>query len=126
MENGKAIPFAQFLALVVLVLNIGVSNAKIDGICSPSSCGNILNISSPFRLKTDPENCGDWRYELSCENNLTVLYLYSVKYLVRAINYNNYTIRIANANVQKGNCSSILNHSLNQYNFSSGVAYYTY
>ncbi|XP_035542786.1 rust resistance kinase Lr10-like isoform X2 [Juglans regia] len=27
--------------------------------CAPSSCGNIPNISYPFRLKGDPPNCGD-------------------------------------------------------------------
>ncbi|GMN19786.1 hypothetical protein TIFTF001_042923 [Ficus carica] len=102
MESGRPMLSARFMAfLVLIVLFLGTSNAKIDGICSPSSCGNILNISSPFRLKTDLENCGDLKYELSCENNLTVLYLYSVKYLVKAINYNNYTIRIADAIVQK-------------------------
>ncbi|KAG6655697.1 hypothetical protein CIPAW_05G233700 [Carya illinoinensis] len=30
--------------------------------CVPSSCGNIPNISYPFRLKGNPPNCGDKRY----------------------------------------------------------------
>ncbi|GMN32837.1 hypothetical protein TIFTF001_041796, partial [Ficus carica] len=129
MESGRSILSGRFMAflVVLIVLFLGTSNAKIDGIiCSPSSCGDILNISSPFRLKSDPENCGNSRYELSCENNLTVLYLYSVKYLVKAINYSNYTIRIVNANVQKDNCSSIPNHSLNKYDFRYDEAYDTY
>ncbi|GMN21222.1 hypothetical protein TIFTF001_048850, partial [Ficus carica] len=133
MRSGFLV-FLRFLAFAVIGESLkpvgrenGASNAKIDGICSPSSCGDILNISSPFRLKSDPENCGNSRYELSCENNLTVLYLYSVKYLVKAINYNNYTIRIVDANVQKDNCSSIPNHSLNEYDFMSyDDAYDTY
>ena len=54
--------------------------------CPPSSCGNIPDISYPFRLRTDPNECGDKRYTLSCENDntSTVLYLYSTtsgKYL---------------------------------------------
>nr|DAD29542.1 TPA_asm: hypothetical protein HUJ06_031010 [Nelumbo nucifera] len=45
--------------------------------CAPSSCGKITNISYPFRLKGDPRlDCGDRRYELSCEDNRTVLYLH--------------------------------------------------
>ncbi|XAR52227.1 hypothetical protein NMG60_11020176 [Bertholletia excelsa] len=69
----------------------------------PSSCGNILNISHPFRLKGDPEHCGDKKYELSCENNRTVLSSYSGKYYVEAINYQNYTIRLVDVGIRKGN-----------------------
>ncbi|GMN71649.1 hypothetical protein TIFTF001_054132, partial [Ficus carica] len=128
MESGRPVLSARFMmALLVLILNIGTSNAKSGAqICSPSSCGDILNISSPFRLNTDPEHCGDSRYELSCEDNLTVLSLYSVKYLVKSINYNNYTIRIADANVRKDNCSSTPYYSLSKLNFSYEDSYRIY
>ncbi|KAM3682005.1 hypothetical protein ACJW31_12G039800 [Castanea mollissima] len=66
----------------------------VNHTCSASSCGNIHNISFPFQLSTDPENCGYPDYELSCENNRTVLYLFGVIYYVQEISYNNYTIRI--------------------------------
>ena len=61
--------------------------------CRPSSCGDIQNISNPFRLKGDPLGCGhpDPAYELVCENNSTILY---GKYHVAEINYHNYTIRV--------------------------------
>lgn len=85
--------------------------------CKPSSCGNILDISYPFRLESNPQNCGDSRYNLYCENNLTVLYLYFGKYYVQSINYENYTIRVVDSNVRKGNCSSIPRYSLAKYNF---------
>ncbi|KAG6655692.1 hypothetical protein CIPAW_05G233500 [Carya illinoinensis] len=66
--------------------------------CVPSSCGNISNISYPFRLKGDPPKCGDARYELSCdENNPMLLSLHGSRYYVSQINYNNYTIRIVDA-----------------------------
>ncbi|KAF5462877.1 hypothetical protein F2P56_018847 [Juglans regia] len=66
--------------------------------CPPSSCGNIPNISYLFRLKGDPPNCGDQRYELSCDdNNHTLLSLNGSKYYVSQINYNNYTIRIVDS-----------------------------
>ena len=61
-----------FIALV-LVHETCSATAKVNHHCAPSSCGNIHNISFPFRLKNDPENCGDSKYELSCENNHTVL-----------------------------------------------------
>ncbi|CAJ2674648.1 unnamed protein product [Trifolium pratense] len=85
--------------------------------CPASSCGKISNISYPFRLKDDPIHCGDRRYELSCENNVTTLYLYSSKYHVKSINYNNFTIRLVDSGIQQDNCSSLPLNSLSQSNF---------
>ncbi|RVW91825.1 Rust resistance kinase Lr10 [Vitis vinifera] len=79
--------------------------------CRPSSCGDIQNISIPFRLKGDPLGCGhpDPAYELVCENNHTILY---GKYYVEEINYHNYTIRIIVAGLEKSNCFSLPLYSL--------------
>ncbi|WRX16936.1 Serine-threonine/tyrosine-protein kinase [Theobroma cacao] len=107
-------------AVVFLALPRETCNAKGNHHCSPPSCGSIQNISYPFRLNSDPHNCGVPRYNLSCQNNLTVLNLKSGKYYVQAINYNNYTIRLVDAGVQKGNCSSIPQYSLSYNNFTSG------
>ncbi|CAJ2674625.1 unnamed protein product [Trifolium pratense] len=85
--------------------------------CPPSSCGKIFNITYPFRLKDDPIHCGDSRYELSCENNVTTLYLYSAKYHVQSINYNNFTIRLVDPGVQESNCSSFPRNFLSRSNF---------
>ncbi|KAK7373020.1 hypothetical protein VNO80_06414 [Phaseolus coccineus] len=86
--------------------------------CPTSSCGKITNISRPFRLKRDPIYCGDSRYELDCENNVTVLYLYSGKYHVQAINYNNFTIRVVDPGVEEPSCSSLPRYFLSKSNFS--------
>ncbi|KAL6321674.1 hypothetical protein AAG906_031182 [Vitis piasezkii] len=74
--------------------------------CRPSSCGDIQNISIPFRLKGDPLGCGhpDPAYELACENNRTILH---GKYYVEEINYHNYTIRVIVAGLEKSNCFSL-------------------
>ncbi|KAJ9678762.1 hypothetical protein PVL29_020838 [Vitis rotundifolia] len=79
--------------------------------CRPSSCGDIKNISNPFRLKGDPLGCGhpDPAYELVCENNRTILY---GKYHVAEINYDNYTIRVVVAGLEKSNCFSLPLYSL--------------
>ncbi|XP_035543188.1 LEAF RUST 10 DISEASE-RESISTANCE LOCUS RECEPTOR-LIKE PROTEIN KINASE-like 2.8 [Juglans regia] len=95
-----------------------------NGTCSPSSCGSIQNISYPFRLMADPPNCGDQRYKLSCENNITVLYLYGGKYYVQEINYSDYTIRVVDSGIQRANFSSIPPYFLTSYNFSDGDPYY--
>lgn len=86
--------------------------------CRPSSCGDMLNISDPFRLKGDPSGCGDSRYELACENNRTILNLYRGKYYVEEINYQNYSIRVVDPGLKKGNCLSTPLYHLTPENFS--------
>ncbi|XP_057950444.1 LEAF RUST 10 DISEASE-RESISTANCE LOCUS RECEPTOR-LIKE PROTEIN KINASE-like 1.2 [Malania oleifera] len=92
--------------------------------CRPSSCGNIPNISYPFRLKGDPPNCGNHSYELSCEvrNNRTVLvlHLYSGEFYVQEINYSSYSMRVVDPGVlNPQNCSnSSPLYSLSNSNFS--------
>ncbi|KAL9380274.1 hypothetical protein Peur_025931 [Populus x canadensis] len=107
-----ALPF-----LVILSTHHSCSATKnTTNYCAPSSCGNIHNISYPFRLNTDPESCGNKNYELACENNVRpTLYLNMEKYYVQAINYNNFTIRLVSAAVQKDDCFSIPHHSLTEY-----------
>ncbi|TQE10413.1 hypothetical protein C1H46_004010 [Malus baccata] len=90
------------------------------------SCGNI-DISSPFRLKGDPQHCGNRTYELTCEENVTVLYLYNRKFYAKAINYNNFTIRVVDAAVQKkDNYYSIPRYSFTSSSFSYRDPYSTY
>ncbi|KAF3432824.1 hypothetical protein FNV43_RR23926 [Rhamnella rubrinervis] len=75
---------------------------KDHHLCLASSCGSISNISYPFRLKGhDPPNCGDPRFELSCENNRTIFYLYSLKFYVLKISYDPYfpSVQIVDANL---------------------------
>ncbi|XP_050282739.1 LEAF RUST 10 DISEASE-RESISTANCE LOCUS RECEPTOR-LIKE PROTEIN KINASE-like 2.2 [Quercus robur] len=116
---------AGLTALIALALVHETLSAS-DHYCPPSSCGNIPNISFPFRLKSDPESCGDPRYELSCENNRTVLHLFAGKYYVQKINYNNYTIRVADSGIHDDNYFSTPSYSLYRYNFSNRYdrAYY--
>ncbi|KAK7848853.1 hypothetical protein CFP56_004169 [Quercus suber] len=51
---------AGLTALIVLVfVHKTCSTENNIHQCAPSSCGNIQNISNPFRLTSDPEACGD-------------------------------------------------------------------
>ncbi|KAM7478019.1 hypothetical protein LguiA_026232 [Lonicera macranthoides] len=113
-------------AMLVLVQFPQTPNGKQNGYCKPSSCGNIHNISYPFRLKGDPENCGDPRYELACEDDLNLMVLYSRKYFVQAINYLNFTIRLVDSTIKKDNCSSLPLYSLIISDFKRGDAYSPY
>ena len=92
--------------------------------CRPSSCGDIAKISDPFRLKGDPSGCGDHQYELACENNRTIINLNHKKYYVAQINYHNYTIRVVNPGIKKGNCFSTPLYSLTSQQLGYGDPYY--
>ncbi|KAI8029832.1 Rust resistance kinase Lr10 [Camellia lanceoleosa] len=123
MFGGKII-LAGYTTLVVLVLFSVICYAwKILQHCDPSSCGNNDNITHPFRLKGDPKNCGDKGYELECENNRTVLHLFSGKYYVEEINHHKKTIRVVDVGIHKDDCSSLPLHSLTYYNFSNSYQY---
>jgi hypothetical protein len=112
--------WVRVILLVLLLLQHASSNAltiEQEHTCPPSSCGKLSKISYPFRLRNDPSHCGDSRYELSCENNVTTLYLYSAKYHVQYINYNNFTIRVVDPGVQQDNCSSLPRYFLSSSDF---------
>ncbi|KAJ4839330.1 hypothetical protein Tsubulata_029965 [Turnera subulata] len=115
--------FAGCLACLFLpVLFFQTCKASI---CA-SSCGHLHNISYPFRLANDPQRCGEHSYTLHCEKNVPVLYLYLGRYIVQAINYHNFTIRLVDDGVQKDNCSSLPRSSLHYGNFVDGDPYAWY
>ncbi|XP_043700285.1 LEAF RUST 10 DISEASE-RESISTANCE LOCUS RECEPTOR-LIKE PROTEIN KINASE-like 2.4 [Telopea speciosissima] len=89
---------------MVLVLASSRVVAVVDeGPKCSSYCGDIHNISYPFRLKGDPSNCGDSFYELTCENNQTILLINSQKYVVKHIYYEALQIRVVHSAIEKDN-----------------------
>ncbi|KAM1285127.1 hypothetical protein ACFX2I_027938 [Malus domestica] len=116
MCRGSLLLVAYGALLLLFLLPLICSQTSIpenNSVCT-LSCGNI-DISSPFRLKGDPQHCGNPTYELTCEENVTVLYLYKRKFYAKAINYNNFTIRVVDAAVQKKDNY----HSIPRYSFTS-------
>jgi hypothetical protein len=111
------------LIVFLVLIHEACSANDSDHLCAPSSCGTIHNISYPFRLESDPENCGDKKYNLSCENDQTVLYLHDGRYYVREINYTSYTIQIVDPGILNDNDSFIPRYPLYDSNFSSGDPY---
>ncbi|KAG5529499.1 hypothetical protein RHGRI_030030 [Rhododendron griersonianum] len=104
--------------LLLVALFLGNCCAKTSPNCV-SSCGNIT-IKHPFRVKGDPKNCGKKKYELECEHHRLVLTLFSpAKYLVRAINYDNHTIRLVDVGLRHGDCSSLPLYYASYLNFTS-------
>jgi hypothetical protein len=95
MARRMLFPAGLMVLIVVLVHEACSGNDSDRHSCPPCCCGNIQNIWYPFhQLDGNPPICGDHRYNLSCENNQTVLvlYLYAEKYDVLEIDYIAYTI----------------------------------
>jgi hypothetical protein len=118
------------LIVVVVLLHQTCNTTADQDHCPPSSCGSILNISYPFRLTSDPKNCGNQRYNLSCENNQTlVLHLYDGMYYVQQINYNDTKIRVVDPGIglnPNESYSFIPHYSIDETNFSSGDPYQSF
>ncbi|XP_056160239.1 rust resistance kinase Lr10-like isoform X1 [Syzygium oleosum] len=101
------------LLLILGLLQAVTSHARSSNPqCIASSCGDIRDIHSPFRLKTDPKGCGESKHELTCENNRTVLYLLDGRFYVQSINYSAHIIRLIDDGLQKNNCLSFPRHLL--------------
>ncbi|KAL8538021.1 hypothetical protein ACS0TY_000106 [Phlomoides rotata] len=107
-ENMLLLRYCLPLLLIFLFLfpQICCGLQNPSHICSASACGDIRNISYPFRLKNDPQHCGHPLFELSCENNVTtILYLNSHKHRVKAIDYVNHTMWVSDVSVNNNICS---------------------
>ncbi|KAF2310892.1 hypothetical protein GH714_018213 [Hevea brasiliensis] len=95
--------------LLVLALFIFLSKTEIEArflqeICS-SSCGELNKITYPFRLTTDPVECGDPDYQLSCQDNKPILEFHSGQYFVKQISYDRHLIRLVDVNLASGSCN---------------------
>ncbi|XP_030549133.2 rust resistance kinase Lr10-like [Rhodamnia argentea] len=84
--------------------------------CFPSSCGDIRNISFPFRLKSDPKGCG--LIELACEDNRTIYYVKKARYYMQSIDYSNRLVKFVDDGLQRDNCSSLPRYSLLGYGYN--------
>lgn len=99
-SSEKSFGLASSSLFMVLVFIITETQAS----CT-SSCGVIENISYPFRLKGDPDECGDNDYELACHNNQTFIDFNSANYLVTKISHDHHTVTIVDPSLVSGSCS---------------------
>ena len=104
MRKQASAAFSEALFhLFILLFFIPTFHSRNLQQCS-SSCGDIKNISYPFRLQGDPIGCGDRSFQLSCQNNQTILNFRGGKYYVKGISYDERTIRIVDVNLANGSC----------------------
>lgn len=113
------------LALVSFFPDACIASTKSNSYkpCTPfSSCGN-LTIIFPFRLSSDPVECGYPGHELVCENDRSILFTQHGSFFVEnissrtvffefarpekfiAVNISSYTIRLVDASLQRNTCS---------------------
>lgn len=99
-EPLKAVlfPLHLFLCFIGVLAGRGLST------CTPS-CGNLGNISNPFRVLGDPPHCGRPEYELVCDGNLPILKLIGGKYHVISISYERQQIRVVDERLARSSCS---------------------
>lgn len=103
-QKASAVPLLAPLLFSTVIIALAGDFLGPEG-CTPSSCGNLGSISYPFRLKTDPANCGDARYEFACVDNETVLEYQSSKYHVTDILYGSSLIQVVDAGfASAGSC----------------------
>lgn len=82
--------------LAVLATNVGGSP------CPPFSCGDLRDISYPFRHLGDPPKCGVEAYELICNGPKATIKINTGTYFVTEINYNDSSFgsfRVMDANL---------------------------
>lgn len=96
---------SRLTVLVLLTYCTTISRSQNNPLCNSSSCGDI-KISYPFRLRTDPANCGhsDPIFMLDCRGNQTIMNSKSRKsYHVQAITYSNFSARISDPGLDTNN-----------------------
>jgi hypothetical protein len=89
MANSCVFPrWGALPAFIVLsVLAVLVSDVEGENQCPPFSCGDLHNISYPFRRPGDPAECGVASYELVCSNSKAIIDINTGTYYVTGINY---------------------------------------
>ncbi|KAL5219985.1 hypothetical protein ABZP36_024698 [Zizania latifolia] len=78
------------LISVLCVLGVVVPDVGGTAVCPPFTCGHLNNVSSPFRRRGDPSECGVPSYELNCADGKATIQIDNGTYFVTSINYYNY------------------------------------
>uniref|UniRef100_J3KVV7 Protein kinase domain-containing protein n=1 Tax=Oryza brachyantha TaxID=4533 RepID=J3KVV7_ORYBR len=105
---GSTVTYTLQKAVVISCL-LGVAAADVGGggqdlqYCPPSSCGDLANISYPFRLESDSRGCvatpHPW-YNLSCSRGKATIQINTRTYYVSSINYTDSSFLVVDATIQ--------------------------
>jgi len=89
----------QALVVFISVTAVRAADAGGQGHCPPFSCGDLHNISNPFRRPGDPDECGVKAYELVCSYGKATIRINTGTYFVASINYTDRTFLVVDANL---------------------------
>ncbi|KAL5227572.1 hypothetical protein ABZP36_015837 [Zizania latifolia] len=113
MANSTAIRMYTLLKALTICFMLAVVAGQNQQ-CSPSSCGDLHNISYPFRLQGDSRDCGvgprPW-YDLSCSSGKATIQINTGKYYVTSLNYTDESFWVVDANLHDTNSSCPLPRS---------------
>lgn len=128
---GSKFLYHAFLFRLHVLLSGTSCNMEKNHLYAASTCGNVRNVSYLFRLKCDKKGCGHSEFELACENDHTILYLYAGQYYMTSIHchYNDTGdikgyLMVVDDGLQMGNYSSLPRYPLALSNFSINHLYY--
>jgi hypothetical protein len=94
----------HYLASFTCLFFISVTvDAGGQGQCLDFSCGDLGNISNPFRRPGDPEECGVKAYELVCSNGKATIRINTGTYFVTSIDYTDRSFWVMDANLDMHN-----------------------
>ncbi|WRX28145.1 Wall-associated receptor kinase [Theobroma cacao] len=97
--------FGLMAALALFLLPEACIAGRRNKDCGFTLCGDV-NISYPFRLTSQPRECGVRRLELECDsNNRTTLAMKYGRFYVQNISYVYHTIQVIDANLGRNDCS---------------------
>ena len=89
----------QALLVFISVTAVLTVDAGGQGQCPPFSCGDLHNISYPFRRPGDPPECGVTAYELVCSHGKARIRINTGTYFVTSINYTDQSFWVVDANL---------------------------
>lgn len=94
-------PAATWQAILVSISAIAVqlADAMGQGQCPPFSCGDLHNISYPFRRPGDPPECGVQAYQLVCNSSKARIHINTGTYFVTNINHMDRSFWVVDVNL---------------------------
>ncbi|CAL4956131.1 unnamed protein product [Urochloa decumbens] len=91
----------QAILVSISVIAVRAADAGGQGQCPPFSCGDLHNISYPFRRPGDPLECGVQTYELICSSSKATIRINTGTYFVTSINYTASSFWVVDVNVER-------------------------
>jgi hypothetical protein len=95
--------------LAVLVAHVGGIRSYSNSswyVCPTFSCGELRDVSYPFRRPEDPDGCGFPSYELSCSDTKATIRINTGTYYVVDINYTGSSFVVVDASLDtQRNCA---------------------